>query len=644
MLTVIVPTMNEAGNISPLISRLTAALAGEAAEILFVDDSHDDTPQIIEALAATSALPLRLLHRPLAHRDGLSGAVVLGLQEATGRWVTVMDGDLQHPPELVPDMLATARRLDADVVVASRRATVLGPRGLTFFRTITSQSLTILARALFPRSLKDVSDPLTGFFLVRRDQVDIARLRPSGFKILLEILVRCPDRRIAELHFDFAERHDGESKADFREGIRYFRHLLTLRLTAHQRPMGKYVAVGLLSFLLNNVLVWLMAVNLNWIPFLAVGLATEITDLLSFVANRRFVFPAESGGRKFGRYLFVSQLFLLLRLPLFALFFNFFGWGILVSNILAIAITTAVRYLLSDRWIWTRDLLAHQRKLTFYNLHDLLTIESPIVLPDLVAFQVASPPEKIDLRLRLDRHGTPRRTRDTIAFDDGLGRLGFGVTVYPFDGYAEVVASPLVQRSPAVLFSNIIEPLIRWLLLERRALLVQAGGVVEETGGVTIISHPERPVIVQRVYKYAAAVSGRQVLSPAQLIVSEGGEVYSFTKPLKVRQALNRPWMRRLGARLRGWGLPVATIYTLGQWLWPPQVTGEPPAAPAPGWITRIDAGSEIDFDGMADTILENSRDPYGFPLLTLLAERAGVDFHQIEREILESAISRLKN
>ena len=171
-LTVIVPTRNEAGNVGPLLDRLGEALDGHSFEVLFVDDSTDATPQIITAETAVRPFPVRVIARPPARRNGLSGAVVEGMAAASGRWLCVIDADLQHPPELIPRLLAQANRTAADIVVASRQANWLGPVGLSRARALTSQTLTILARMVFPRVLKNVSDPLTGFFLARRAAVD----------------------------------------------------------------------------------------------------------------------------------------------------------------------------------------------------------------------------------------------------------------------------------------------------------------------------------------------------------------------------------------------------------------------------------------------------------------------------------------
>ncbi len=120
--TVVVPTRNEEGNIAVLVERLAVALQGQNARILFVDDSDDATPLEVTRVAALSHIPVDLVHRePGARYGGLGGAVLEGLRATRSPWAVVMDGDLQHPPELVPELVAAGMRRHAEVVVASRR-------------------------------------------------------------------------------------------------------------------------------------------------------------------------------------------------------------------------------------------------------------------------------------------------------------------------------------------------------------------------------------------------------------------------------------------------------------------------------------------------------------------------------------------
>jgi dolichol-phosphate mannosyltransferase len=230
---VLVPTRNEAGNAEELLRRVSAALAGIQAEILLVDDSDDETPGVVRLRARSGvagACGVKLVHRqPGPARNGLGGAVVDGLRCTTARWVCVMDADLQHPPEVIPLLLATGEQHGADLVVASRYADGGDGRGLSLVRSAVSRASTLTAKMLFPRRLRDVSDPMSGFFIVRRDAVGGAGLRPLGFKILLELIVRQRDLRVMEVGFTFGSRYAGESKGSIREGLRYLRHLCRLR-------------------------------------------------------------------------------------------------------------------------------------------------------------------------------------------------------------------------------------------------------------------------------------------------------------------------------------------------------------------------------------------------------------------------------
>lgn len=223
-LTLVIPTLNERDNIRPLLDEIEQALDGIDWEVLFVDDSRDGTDGVIASVAVCDSR-IRLLHRSGA-RLSLAGAVVAGFRRARGRYICVLDADLQHPPDRIVALLDAARGSDADIVIASRYIPGGSAGGLAGpLRRFYSRGLKALARSLFPRRLARVTDPLGGFFLVRRDLVHDACLRPLGYKILLEVLVRTPWRSVREVPYRFRPRQYGLSKADLPQGVWFLRHL-----------------------------------------------------------------------------------------------------------------------------------------------------------------------------------------------------------------------------------------------------------------------------------------------------------------------------------------------------------------------------------------------------------------------------------
>lgn len=211
-LTIVVPTLNEAGNIEVLLERLEAALTAIAWEVVFVDDDSTDGTADAVRRAAAARDNVRLIVR--VGRRGLSSAAIEGMMTATSPFIVVMDGDLQHDEAVIPEMLARARDNSLDIVVASRFADTDRPEGLSSARRALSRVGNALSRIV---AKADLSDPLTGFFLLRqslRDEV-VHRLNGTGFKILLDIFASAErPLAFADVPIRFRERHSGESKLD----------------------------------------------------------------------------------------------------------------------------------------------------------------------------------------------------------------------------------------------------------------------------------------------------------------------------------------------------------------------------------------------------------------------------------------------
>ncbi len=388
-ISIIVPTRNEADNIHSLLERISTATKDLRVEVLFVDDSSDDTIQAIHSVQDQHTFPVRLLARSPEQRNGLSGAVVDGFRLAQGEWVCVMDADLQHPPETIPRMWEQARRSAADMVVGSRRGDLVGPLGLTKMRSLTSKSLTILARVLFPRLLRNVSDPLTGLFLVKRSEVDVDVLRPDGFKILLEILVRCPDLHVTEVHFDFAPRQGGQSKADVREGIRFFRHVVRLRVTVNPH-LVRFLIVITLGVVGNSLLLWLLNERAGLDPLIAGFVAVEGLAVWIILLFEKWVFrerTRQDVERTLWKNFLASQLVLVLvYLPIMFVLVRALGVHYLAANSVDLVIIGLLLYGLSEQWILTKDSMIWQPQSHYYSIHGILTIESHVPLAELQYF------------------------------------------------------------------------------------------------------------------------------------------------------------------------------------------------------------------------------------------------------------------
>ena len=219
-LGLVIPTLNEAGNIVVLLGRLRDVLSHCAMdyEILVVDDnSQDGTPNLVRDYAEDDPRVRVFVRRG---QLGLAGAVLYGWQHTDADLLGVMDADLQHPPELLPVLLESLEQ-PADIAIASRYAHGNGVGEWNRLRRLISRFGTLATLPLQRKHLR-VKDPLSGFFVVRREAIDGLSLQPEGFKILLEILVRGRIHNAVEIPFQFGVRHSGKSKADVKVALQYF--------------------------------------------------------------------------------------------------------------------------------------------------------------------------------------------------------------------------------------------------------------------------------------------------------------------------------------------------------------------------------------------------------------------------------------
>lgn len=220
MISIVVPTLNEAKNIALLARNIAAAMGKEPFELIVVDDdSPDQTWKIAGELPVTYCV--KVVRR--FEKKGLSCAVVEGLAHSTGNIVGMMDADLSHPPETISVMIDEIRRGGADLVVASRLIPGGGTEGWPRSRKLTSRVATILARPLTA-----VKDPMSGFLFFRKEILDGVCLKPRGYKIGLEIMIKSRARKIVEVPIIFKDRTAGESKLSMKQNVEYLVQLIGL--------------------------------------------------------------------------------------------------------------------------------------------------------------------------------------------------------------------------------------------------------------------------------------------------------------------------------------------------------------------------------------------------------------------------------
>ena len=221
--TLVVPTLNEAGNIDKLLTALIDALSETQYEyeIVVVDDgSTDGTVERVRDWTERDSR-VRLISR--AGERGLAGAVLCGWSQSRANLLGVIDADLQHPPELLPRLLEAAER--SDIAIASRYALHHGTKGWNPLRAAVSRLSTFVAAPLISKKNLRVTDPMSGFFVVRRRCIEGLTFQTTGFKLLLEILVRGRIKTAREIPYQFGLRRAGTSKASASVAFHYL-HLL----------------------------------------------------------------------------------------------------------------------------------------------------------------------------------------------------------------------------------------------------------------------------------------------------------------------------------------------------------------------------------------------------------------------------------
>jgi dolichol-phosphate mannosyltransferase len=371
--SLVIPTYNESKNIEALInilSNLLDRLLPNDYELIVVDDdSPDRTWEVTQSLMSDYP-QLRVMRRE--YERGLSTAVIRGWQIANGRILGVIDGDLQHPPEVLLKMLDAIDH-GADLVVASRHIEGGGVSDWGFIRRFLSRGAQLLGLIVLPRVVGRVSDPMSGYFMVRRSAIANQAMNPLGYKILIEVLGRGNIGEVAEVGYVFQERQAGASKVTWKQYVEYILHLLRLRSRGRigklrQRfeiPVRRFIQFGLVG--VSGVFVDMAVFYLLHDPgSLAWGLtrskviAAELAIVNNFLWNDRWTFGDISSQQKgwpkrikrFIKFNLVCSIGILLNVGILNILVNFFHVNDYLANLMAIAIVTIWNFWINLKLSW----------------------------------------------------------------------------------------------------------------------------------------------------------------------------------------------------------------------------------------------------------------------------------------------------
>ena len=374
LLSLVIPTYKERDNIENVVNILTRlldqAIPGNYELIVVDDDSPDRTWEVAQSLIPDYP-QLRVMRRQ--EERGLSSAVIRGWQAATGRVLGVIDGDLQHPPEVLTQLLQKIEQ-GADLALASRHVDGGGVSSWSVIRRFLSRGAQVLGLVILPGVLGRVTDPMSGYFMIRRSAIANVTLNPVGYKILLEVIGRGQVGEIAEAGYVFRERTEGESKVTWKQYIEYIQHLIRLRISTGRIgkiskkvnfPVQRFLRFGLVG--LSGVFVDMLILYLLSDPTtLALPLtrskiiAGEIAIFNNFLWNDAWTFADVSMQqqgwkprlKRFLKFNVVCLAGLLLNVVILNLVFNFLIPNRYIANFIAIAIATIWNFWVNLKLSW----------------------------------------------------------------------------------------------------------------------------------------------------------------------------------------------------------------------------------------------------------------------------------------------------
>jgi dolichol-phosphate mannosyltransferase len=361
--SLVIPTYKEAENIAKIVQQLTELLdpvIPNQYELIVVDDDSPDLTWKIANSLVPQYPQLRVMRRQTER--GLSTAVIRGWQVAQGEVLGVIDADLQHPPETLLNLWQEVQR-GADLAVASRHVDGGGVSDWSAVRRFLSRGAQTLGLIILPGVVGRVSDPMSGFFLVRREAIAGKLMNPLGYKILIEVLGRGNIRWIGEVGYVFQERQEGESKVTWRQYVDYIGHLIRLRFA--RWPIGRFIRFGVVGFsgVFVDMAVFYLLHDQNalGLPLTRSAiLSAEVAIVNNFLWNDIWTFgdisKTQKGRRKqlkrFLKFNIICLAGLVLNVLLVNVLYNLFGVNEYLAKLMAIAAVTLWNFWINLKLSW----------------------------------------------------------------------------------------------------------------------------------------------------------------------------------------------------------------------------------------------------------------------------------------------------
>jgi dolichol-phosphate mannosyltransferase len=405
VLSIIIPTYNESKNILNLLVRLRKVMSNSISltpEIIVVDDnSPDNTGNIVESYSEnnielqdserlmtypresrggrfdrnshTSGCHIKVVHR--SQKSGLVSAILEGIKSSTGQYILVMDADLSHSPEVIPKMISELEKPEIDIVVASRYAIGGSIIGWPIKRRLLSKGAIKIAKYGLPIR-KEVQDPMSGFFALKRHIIENITIDSAGYKILLEILVKASEARVKEIPYTFKDRKEGQSKLDQHVILEYIRAVYSLYRYGQKSPRretremgierrrsvlflskaGRFYTVGASGLMLNYMVSVLLAnnptINSGYLQSTIVGII--VSNISNFLLNKFWTFEDRDFSlrktlKQYALFAGISSGGAAIQLGSLYLFMES-GLSYEVSLITAVAIASVSNFLLNKKW------------------------------------------------------------------------------------------------------------------------------------------------------------------------------------------------------------------------------------------------------------------------------------------------------